>query len=278
MLFPSIFARLEENRWNLGTDIHWQNFDASKLTERHLHGIKMNAILEWSAMPTAEMFLRDNSQDADFSAFISIWFFEEQKHSLALLEYLKRFAPEFCPTEAELSAVRFSFDSAAALESLALHFCGEVRLNQWYRCASIYHSEPVIRQIYSILAKDEARHARAYLDYMQKSLKSKGVEASLAFTKIGVLMTNARLNKAMHPTNLHVNKALYPNDTVNGRLPDPEWLEQWLSDEIRFDGEWERKVEQGILRNLSGLLGQDFTDSHALRSYHKNLSKNLAAK
>ncbi|HEX7047694.1 MAG TPA: ferritin [Gammaproteobacteria bacterium] len=271
MLFPSIFARLEENRWNLGTDVHWQNFDASKLTQRHLHGIKMNAILEWSAMPTAEMFLRDNSQDTDFSAFISIWFFEEQKHSLTLLEYLKRFAPEFCPTEDELSAVRFSFDKAPALESLALHFCGEIRLNQWYRCAKAYHNEPVIRQIYGILANDEARHARAYLDYMRKSLETGNLEASLAFAKIGVLMTNARLNKAMHPTNLHVNKALYPDDTVNGRLPDPEWLGQWLSHEIRFDSQWEKKVEQGILSNLSSLLGQEFSDSRALRSYYKTL-------
>ena len=276
MLFPSLFARLEQNRWNLGSDIRWQDFDASKLTERHLHGIKMNAILEWSAMPTAEMFLRDNSQDADFSAFISIWFFEEQKHSLVLLEYLRRFAPELCPTEEELSAVRFSFDSAPALESLALHFCGEVRLNQWYRCAASYHREPVIRQIYDTLANDEARHARAYLDYMRKSLQLRGTEAALAFAKIGVLMTNARVNKAMHPTNLHVNKALYPDDTVNGRLPDPRWLEQWLSDEIRFDRQWEQKVEQGILGNLSGLLDHDFPDSHALRSYHKKLSRSAA--
>lgn len=273
MLFPSIFSRLEENRWNLGTDIRWHDFDRSKLTERQLHGIKMNAILEWSAMPTAEMFLRDNSKDADFSAFISIWFFEEQKHSLALLEYLRRFAPDYAPTEAELSAVRFSFDSAPALESLALHFCGEVRLNQWYRCAGAYHTEPVIRQIYGILANDEARHARAYLDYMRKALRNNSTEASLAFTKIGVLMTNARLNKAMHPTNLHVNKALFPNDTVNGRLPDPSWLQAWLSEEIHFDTTWERKVEQGILSNLSGLLSSNFSDSHSLRAFHKQLSR-----
>jgi hypothetical protein len=277
MLFPSLFARLEAGRWNLATDIRWQDFDPSKLTDRHLHGIKMNAILEWSAIPTAEMFLRDNSHDVDFSAFISVWFFEEQKHSLALMEYLKRFAPEFCPTEAELSAVRFSFDSAPPLESLALHFCGEVRLNQWYRCASAYHSEPVIRQIYNILANDEARHARAYFDYMRKSLKAKNTEASSAFAKVGVLMTNARLNKALHPTNLHVNQSLYPNDTVNSRLPDPEWLEQWLSHEIRFNNVWEAKVEQCILGSLSGLLGQEFPDSHALRRYHKGLHKTVGA-
>jgi hypothetical protein len=121
MLYPEIFKKLESVRWNMSNDIHWEQFDRAKISDRQLYGIRMNAILEWSAMPTAEMFLRDNQHDTDFSAFMSIWFFEEQKHSLTLLEYLRRFAPEYVPTEKELAAVRFSFDPAPPLESLALH-------------------------------------------------------------------------------------------------------------------------------------------------------------
>jgi hypothetical protein len=108
----------------------------------------MNAITEWSALPATEMFLRDNRDDSDFSAFMSIWFFEEQKHSLVLMEYLKRFRPDLVPTEQELHEVRFEFEPAPALETLMLHFCGEIRLNHWYRRASEWHTEPVIKQIY----------------------------------------------------------------------------------------------------------------------------------
>ncbi|GAB2913851.1 ferritin [Paraburkholderia jirisanensis] len=272
MLYPALFDSFERARWNMHADVPWNEFDKTKIDDRHLHGIKMNAILEWSSMPTAEMFLRDNQHDVDFSAFISVWFFEEQKHSLALMEYLRRFAPEFLPTEAELASVRFSFDPAPALDSLALHFCGEIRLNNWYRCARDYHSEPVIRAIYQLLANDEARHARAYYSYMQQAVDSTPADARLAFSKIGVLMTNARMNRAMHPTNLHVNKALFPNDTVNGRLPDPEWLGKWLDSEIRFTADWESKVERAILGNLSGLLGESFDTPHALRKYQKSLA------
>ncbi len=275
MLFPTLFTKMEQARWSLQDDIPWDKFDASKLSDRQLHGIKMNAILEWSAMPTAEMFLRDNYHDADFSAFISIWFFEEQKHSLVLLEYLRRFAPEYLPTEAELSNVRFEFDVAPPLESLMLHFCGEIRLNQWYRCAQEYHTEPVIRHIYKTLANDEARHARAYHDYMHRALVRNEQESKRAFSKIGVLMTNARMNKAMHPTNLHVNESLYPNDTVNGRLPDPSWLREWLDNEICFDGEWEKKVTTGVLGSLSGLFQTNFEDSHHLRMYQKSLTNTV---
>lgn len=276
MLYPKIFDRLEKARWHLYRDIPWDEFVLAKIDERQLHGIKMNAILEWSAMPTAEMFLRDNQGDADFSAFMSIWFFEEQKHSLVLMEYLSRVAPEFVPTEAELAAVRFSFDSAPALESLALHFCGEVRLNQWYRCAQTWHTEPVIRLIYNLLSNDEARHARVYFEYMQRAIGRHGDEARLAFAKIGVLMTNVRLNKAMHPTNLHVNRSLYPHDTVNGRLPDPTWLETWLSQEIGFDDEWERKVETGILQNYSHLLSEKLQSPAQLRQLRRKLTSTLS--
>jgi hypothetical protein len=105
----------------------------------------MNAITEWAALPATEMFLRDNRDDSDFSAFMSVWFFEEQKHSLVLMEYLRRFRPDLVPTEAELHEVRFEFDPAPALETLMLHFCGEIRLNHWYRRAAEWHTEPVIK-------------------------------------------------------------------------------------------------------------------------------------
>ncbi|MBY4735663.1 ferritin-like domain-containing protein, partial [Burkholderia cepacia] len=142
MLYPELFRSLEAVRWNMETDIPWNRFDASLLTDEQAETIRMNAITEWSALPATEMFLRDNRHDSDFSAFMSVWFFEEQKHSLVLMEYLRRFRPERVPTEAELHAVRFEFDPAPPLETLMLHFCGEIRLNHWYRCAADWHTEP----------------------------------------------------------------------------------------------------------------------------------------
>jgi hypothetical protein len=270
MLYPELFRSLEQVRWNMETDIPWDQFDASSLTDEQAQTIRMNAITEWSALPATEMFLRDNRQDSDFSAFMSVWFFEEQKHSLVLMEYLRRFRPELVPTEAELDKVRFEFDPAPPLETLMLHFCGEIRLNHWYRCASEWHTEPVIRQIYKIISQDEARHGGAYLRYMKKALTEVGEQARIAFAKIGVLMASARrTEKPLHPTNLHVNRALFPNDTVQSRLPDPEWLEAWLDKQICFDDVWEKKVVDRILHNLSLLFEQTFTTVQDLNRYRK---------
>ncbi|MEK7944851.1 ferritin-like domain-containing protein [Pigmentiphaga sp. YJ18] len=277
MLYPELFKSLESVRWDMGKDVPWDQFDASLLTDEQAHTIKMNAITEWSALPATEMFLRDNREDSDFSAFMSIWFYEEQKHSLVLQEYLKRFRPDMLPTEDELHHVRFEFDAAPALETLTLHFCGEIRLNHWYRRAAQWHSEPVIKAIYKLIAQDEARHAGAYLRYMRRALTERGKEladqARAAFAKIGVLMASAkRTSQALHPTNLHVNKSLFPNDTVQSRLPEPGWLDRWLDDQIQFDREWEGKVADRILHTMSTLLGRSFATVQDLNRYRKELA------
>jgi hypothetical protein len=270
MLYPELFRSLEQVRWNMETDISWADFDPARLSDEQAQTIRMNAITEWSALPATEMFLRDNRNDSDFSAFMSVWFFEEQKHSLVLMEYLRRFRPELVPTEEELHNVRFEFDPAPPLETLMLHFCGEIRLNHWYRCAADWHTEPVIKQIYKIISQDEARHGGAYLRYMKKALAEAGDNARVAFAKIGVLMASARrTDKPLHPTNLHVNQALYPNDTVQSRLPDPDWLEAWLDHQIHFDDVWEKKVVDRILHNLSLLFDRSFSSVQELNRYRK---------
>src|SRR5829696_5659339 len=205
MLYPELFKQLEAVRWNMDVDIPWDSFDASRLTEEQAQTVKMNAITEWAALPATEMFLRDNRDDSDFSAFMSIWFYEEQKHALVLIEYLRRFRPELVPTEEELHEVRFEFDPAPPLETLMLHFCGEVRLTQWYRRAAEWHTEPVIQHVYGLISEDEARHGGAYLKYMRRAIERTPEEARAAFSKIGVLMASGgRGGKPLHPTNLHV--------------------------------------------------------------------------
>ncbi|AKJ69284.1 ferritin [Pandoraea thiooxydans] len=278
MLYPELYRSLEAVRWNMEKDIPWSQFDASLLSDEQARTIKMNAITEWAALPATEMFLRDNHDDSDFSAFMSIWFFEEQKHSLVLMEYLRRFRPDLMPTEEELHAVRFPFDPAPPLETLMLHFCGEIRLNHWYRRAAEWHTEPVIKCIYETISRDEARHGGAYLRYMKKAMTRFGDTARSAFAKIGVLMASARrTEKPLHPTNLHVNKEMFPNDTVQSKLPDPAWLEHWLDEQIKFDDGWEKKVVDRILHNLSLLFERSFSTAQDLNRYRKEITSRLGS-
>ena len=145
-------------------------------------------------------------------------------------------------------------------------------LSQW-------HTEPVIKLIYETIAKDEARHGGAYLRYMKKAISQIGDGAQAAFSKIGVLMASAhRTAKALHPTNLHVNEKLFPNDTVQSRLPEPGWLEHWLDKQIKFDLDWEKKVAERILHNLSLLFGQSFSSVKDLNLFRKKINSKIKEK
>jgi len=273
LLYPQLFKSLEQARWSMADDVPWERFEGERLSEEQALTVKMNAITEWSALPATEMFLRDNRHDSDFSAFVSIWFYEEQKHALVLMEYLRRFRPDLVPTEEELHEVRFEFDPAPPLETLMLHFCGELRLTQWYRRAAQWHGEPVISRIYDLISKDEARHGGAYLKYMRLAVERFGDAARAAFARVGVLMAGGgRGGRPLHPTNLHVAKGLFPRDTVQSRLPDPAWLERWLDSQIRFDAACERRVVGAILRNLSALLGETFATVRDLSRYRRAIA------
>ena len=85
-----------------------------------------------------------------------------------------------------------------------------------------------------------------------------------------------RTGKPLHPTNLHVNKALFPLDTIQSRLPDPNWLERWLDAQIRFDAREESKVAKMILKNLSSLFGRNLASVADLNRFRKEIAPQAA--
>jgi hypothetical protein len=112
---------------------------------------------------------------------------------------------------------------------------------------------------------------------MKRALMRLGDEAKAAFSKVGVLMASARRTaQALHPTNLHVNVKLFPRDTVQSRLPDPDWLEGWLDRQIQFDAVWENKVVERILHNMSLLLERSFASVQELNRYRKEVTALMA--
>ena len=61
-------------------------------------------------------------------------------------------------------------------------------------------------------------------------------------------------------------------DTVQSRLPDPQWLEAWLDGQIQFDAAWEGKVVERILHNLSLLMERSFASVQELNRYRRELA------
>ena len=155
-----------------------------------------------------------------------------------------------------------------------LHFCGEIRLNHWYRCASEWHTEPVIKKIYELISRDEARHGGAYLRFMterDRARRRRG-QARVREDRRADVERRARPASRCTPRTCTSIASLFPRDTVQSRLPDPAWLERWLDEQIRFDADWEKRVVAMILKNLSSLFGERFETVQQLNRFRKTLS------
>lgn len=248
MQFSSLYDRLERARWNFSS-IDFSAIDKTKVDAEMIHEIKNACLTELGSVPATYMFMRDFSHDIDFQRFISIWAFEEGKHSLALQRWLGALGEEI--PEQHMNKINITFDTAPWIETLTMHFLGEQRLGLWYAAFAGTApgakdkpvTEPVLRRILELMAQDEWRHAACYFAFLKDA-----VEKTPAFfenvAKMSLWMLRGSLR---HPVNITV-------PSIMDQLPDPGYLAPMLS---RFvTPESEKVMEKRVLSCLSILAGE----------------------
>jgi hypothetical protein len=164
--YDGIFRRLEAKRWRLA-EVPFGDVDVASVPAEVVDFVRSNCLVELSSLYAVRMFLRDFRENVDFCQFMSVWYFEEMKHYLVLREWLKLFGRE--PSEEELAPLDAELLPAPWPGTLAMHYCGELRLGMWYHRWSEVMPEPVLRSIYRRIGEDELRHAQCYRDFMLRA-------------------------------------------------------------------------------------------------------------
>jgi hypothetical protein len=245
MLYDDLFLSLERARWNLSRDIDWDTMEPDKLTPGWIFDVREVCLTELSALYATEMFLRDFYTDIDFCSFISIWFYEEMKHHLVLRKYLERVGETV--EEAELPRLRLTFAAGPAIETLTMHFCGEQRLAHWYTAFSSSAPEPLLRQIFKVLAADELRHAAAYAKYLRKAVANKP-EVLPSILRMALWMLRTSNDNPKHPTTI-------TDPSVVSMLEDPQYLRRMLNAYLP-GRDHEAPVQRRVLALMSELSGR----------------------
>lgn len=251
-LYNRLYRRLEPLRWSLA-DIPFDTIDRARVSPATLDFVRVNALLELSSLYATRMFLRDFREDTDFCQFMSIWYFEEMRHYLVLCEYLKRFGLE--PQPEELPAHDTELKEAPWPATLAMHWCGELRLGGWYlRWAAMVDGEdPVLAGIFRLIAEDEYRHAQCYEDFMQRALERRP-ELLLDFLNTAKwMLVNPRRDK--HPTTFAEGSA--DGLAVSDHIAGYQSFLRRLQDSVP-EAEEER-LERRILKTLSRLSGRELS-------------------
>lgn len=264
MIYPELYDRLERARWHMSS-IPFDQVDKSKVDEEMLHDIKHITLTELGSLPATKMFIRDFSHDTDFQRFINVWSFEEGKHSLALQRWLQQVGVEL--TAPEMDKINIDFETAPWIETLTMHFLGEQRLGMWYagfagmgagaKDSEDVMAEPVLRQIFKLMAQDEWRHAACYFAFLKQAVGT-NKEMLENIGKMSMWMLRGRYR---HPTNI-------TEPSVMGQLEDPTYF-TYLVDRYVTPAA-EKAMEQRVLNHFSILAGESVETMKDLLRYLKN--------
>ena len=253
MLYNELFDRLERARWQLQTDIPFDDIDRSKLSDQWVHDLRQICLTELSALYATEMFLRDFYADIDFCSFVSIWFYEEMKHYLTLRRYLEQVGVTL--DDADLPRLRLTFAEGPAIETLTMHYVGEQRLAHWYGAFAREVEEPVLATVFSTLAADELRHAACYASFLRKAVTNRP-DVLPAILRMALWMLRSTNDAPKHPTTL-------TEPSVVGQLEDPEYIRRMLS--LYLPGrDHEAPVQRRVLKTMSDLAGTPMTSMREL--------------
>lgn len=264
MIFQTLYTRLERARWSMD-DLDFSTVDRTKVDDGLLHDITHVCLTELGSLPATKMFIRDFNHSADFQRFISVWAFEEGKHSLALEKWLN--ANDVFLEESQINQVLMDFETAPWINILTMHFLGEQRLGMWYAAFSGIGPgakesnkvlpEPLLRQILQLMAEDEWRHAGAYFAYLKEDV-ALHPEHLLNIAKMTLWMLRG---KYRHPTNITV-------PSVMEILPDPQYhvnlIDRYLTPTA------EQAMEKRVLNCVSILANTEISDVRGLVRFMKN--------
>jgi len=266
-LYDRMFRRLEKARWSLG-DIPFDSVDRSVVSPATLSFLRVNCLMELSSLYAVRMFLRDFREMPDFCQFMSIWYYEEMKHYLVLREYLKLWGQE--PDGDTLSELDTELSPAPWRPTLALHYCGELRLGMWYHRWSEETEEPVLAQIYRLIGNDEFRHAGCYKEFMEQAVAARP-ELLLDFMQTCKWMLFNPLGDK-HPTTMKADRER--DSAVTDRIEGYGEFQKRIQATILNDDEAELKRQ--VLATLSRLAGCPIATMTDLAAYTRRLSRDMA--
>lgn len=267
-LYDRMFRRLEKARWQLA-DIPFDTVDKARVSPDTLTFLRVNCLMELSSLYAVRMFLRDFRELPDFCQFMSIWYYEEMKHYLVLREYLKLWGAE--PDVAAHAELDTELSPAPWPPTLALHYCGELRLGMWYRRWSEEAEEPVLAQIYRLIGNDEFRHAGCYKEFMEQAVAQRPELLPDIMQACKWMLFNPTGDK--HPTTMKADRE--HGEAVTDRIEGYPELQKRIRATIRDDDEAE--LRRQVLATLSRLAGQPLATMRDLAIYTRRLGRTAPA-
>lgn len=210
MTFNKVFDWFETTRWDW-SEVALDRIDQSLLSERDIDFLTEAAVIEFGTLPGAHNFLREWQGEASFSSWALQWGAEESRHSLVQARYLDRIGVKLRSKHALYKREPYPQGDVRAA-TLMMNVVSEARAASLYKALAGHVSEPVIRKIWKLLARDEARHCRAFSVFMRELCDDNPANQS-AVLRMAYIWLADRSGGIKHPAGI-----FYPHSTSTDGL------------------------------------------------------------
>ncbi|HEU5322492.1 MAG TPA: ferritin-like domain-containing protein, partial [Methylomirabilota bacterium] len=194
-----VFHRYERSSWTLG-GIPWGRLARDRVRPEYVTLAKSAVMGECNSIAAVHGFLNEFVDDYDFSAYVSIWGYQELQHHYAFRTWLKYVGVDVDPRP--VAATRAPYPPGITPAStLATNVISELTVCHVYHFVSDHVEEPVLRQVLRRASQDEARHASEFFHYAKRRLERYPAEVQSVLETLYVYTTDpARVIK--HPVSV----------------------------------------------------------------------------
>lgn len=241
-----VFTSYQHATWEM-RHIPWHEFDPGLVRPEHVVFVKSAIVGESNSVAALHGLLNEFDDDYDFSAFASIWGYQEFQHHLAFMSWL-RMAGHDIPYQ-KINAMRAPYPPGVTrAATLATNVICEVLANHAYKCVSRAVGEPVLVKILKRASGDESRHAMEFAHYCARRLETHPEELGSVLETLYLYMGTTR------------ELYRHPVSRFKGDLPeleDSESIDEMFAYFAEVDDggvEWERCCQQlfDVFSTLTG--------------------------
>lgn len=164
--YNQIFDWFETTKWD------WREVDLSqiqrdRLTDDDLQILHELTLGEFGTLPGAHNFLREWFDEYSFSSWALSWGAEEARHALVQSRYLRAVGRQVKAKYAMYKREPYPLGESRA-GTLMMNVISESRAAEYYKALSRRTREPVLKKIWTLLGRDESRHARAFFVFCKE--------------------------------------------------------------------------------------------------------------
>jgi hypothetical protein len=238
--YNEVFDWFERTRWNWSDLPDFREIDRSKLTPDFIALVKHATLAEFGTLPGAHNFLREWGDEISFSHWALSWGAEENRHSLVLCRYLRALGVEVLSKHAMYKRKPYD-EGPTRASTLMMNIISESRASENYARVGQLTEEPVARAIFSLLSRDEARHASAFARFCKELCDLSEANKVSAMEQAYYWLASQRAGGFKHPAG-----KFYPHTSTS---------EGFTSSEQFLGRESTDQADANVLRMLRKIVG-----------------------